>query len=332
VFAEIFAVLRRCPYLDFRVLFPESYNKCVGGVLVQLENIATVERCDVQLLSLIRCMLDDWRVNRPDADEVWKRATTCTSSSTTNARTCFCGPCCMPFLTKADSGKPGVNLDLTRMPYHTDMPLADRPPFGKDPNFNTWHEMDKPLGFEWVRNLRHGSYSIHDVVKCGSQRTQLGRKIVLKLPNQTFDVEAAAKREAGLTWDLVHRHVIKIKGTYRQGNVFGLLFQPAADYDLRTYLQEIELQNAKASSPNLKFLAESFGCLANALRYIHGKGIFHGDIKPENILIHEGRVFMAKFGQASNSTHPVVVHAIERKKQFDSSDLVSSWIDKERFG
>ncbi len=323
MFAEIFAVYRQHPYIDFRNLFPEHYNKCVFAVLMKLETIATVKRCDVQLLNLIRGMLDDWRFNRPDADTVWKLATTCSSSSATNAEVCFCGPCCMPFRFDAGSSEPGDTLDLARLPYHTDMPLVDRPTFGKDPDFETIHEIDEPLGFEWVRNHRHGSYSMLDVVKSASERTQLSRKVVLSLPSQTFDVAAAAKREAALTRELAHRHIIKLKGTYRQGNVFGLLFQPAADYDLRTYLQEIELQNVKSSSRNLRFLAESFGCLANALEHIHGKGIVHGDIKPESILVHDGRVFLAKFGQASNCTRPYLMGTIERHEQFDSSDLVS---------
>ena len=217
-----------------------------------------------------------------------------------------------------------LQLDFSKLPYHADIPLVNHPPFGKDPNFEVWHRPNEPLGFEWVRNLRHASYSFHDVVKCASERAQLGRKIVLSLPNQTVDVATAARKEAKLMWQLTHRHVINLKGTYRQGNVFGLLFHPAADYDLRTYLQAIELQNAKVSTPNLKFLAESFGCLASALNYVHDSSVFHGDVKPENILVHAGRVFLAKFGQASNYRCLSVTDTMERKEGSDPSDLVSN--------
>ena len=323
MFGEMYAVYKGYSRDAFKEKFPEAYSRCVPDVLRELESIATVKRCEVQIVNLIRGMLDDSRFNRPVADTVWKRATTCTSSSTTNADVRFCGPCCMPFLQDNNSGKTGTALDFTRLPYHIDIPHRSYSPFGKDPYFKIWYKTDEAPGFKWVRNLRHGSYSIHDVVQCASERNQLGRKMVLRLPNQATDVAAAARREATLTWELTHHHVIKLQGTYRQGNIFGLLFQPAADYDLRTYLQEIELQHARASSPNLRFLAESFGCLANALGYIHGERIFHGDIKPENILIHDGRVFIAKFGQASKCNPSLVTDIVGRIGQSDHSNLVS---------
>ena len=230
----------------------------------------------------------------------------------------------MPFVR--DTGclrEPHQKLDMTIMPYHTNLLHVDRLPFGKDPNFNTRHGMDELPGFEWVRNLRHGCYSMHDVVKCASERAQLGRKMVLGLPNHTADVATIVQHEANLVRELAHRHIVELKGTYRQGIIYGLLFQPAADYDLRTYLQEIELQTAKASFPNLRFLAESFGCLANAVKYIHSKGVFHGDIKPENILVHDGRVFLAKFGQALNCGFQLATDITTRNAQYDCSDLVS---------
>ena len=320
----MFAVYRGQSYADFRKMFPEHYNKCIPKLLEKLENIATVKRCDVQILDLIRSMLDDTMSNRPSADTIWKRATTCTNSSTANGNVYFCGPCCMPFPSNAGPRELGVELDLTQMPYHCDMPLVNRSPFGEDPNFEVQHGPDEPLGFEWVRNVRHGSFSLHDVVKCASERDQLGRKIVLRLPKQPVDVAAAAKHEARLTSQLSHRHVIKFQGTYQQGNIYGLLFQPAADYDLRTYLQRIGLHNAKASSPKLPFLADSFGCLANGLKYVHDSNIFHGDIKPENILVHAGRVFLAKFGQAANYGFSSATNIAERKKLSDPSDLVST--------
>ena len=234
VFAEMLAVYKGCSYEDFREFRPGHYHTRIPETLRKLESIADVKQCDVQLLNLIRSMLDEVMSKRPNADTVWKRATTCTSSSVTGADIYFCGPCCMPFPLDAGLREPYQKLDLTTMPYHTNLPHADRAPFGKDPNFETWHGTDELPGFEWVRNLRHGCYSLHDVVKCASERAQLGRKMVIRVPNPTTDVTTMVQREAELIRELAHQHIVKLKGTYRQGTIYGLLFQPAADYDLRT--------------------------------------------------------------------------------------------------
>jgi serine/threonine protein kinase len=55
-------------------------------------------------------------------------------------------------------------------------------------------------------------------------------------------------------------------------------------------------------------LRRSFGCLATALAYLHEKQVRHKDIKPGNILLSEGRVYLCDFGisrdfsQNENST------------------------------
>ena len=78
-------------------LSPDSLYKPIllglGTIITWLESLAT-ERCDVQIVRLLRAMFDK-PDRRPDAENVWKVLTTCT---TQGDRSLFCGPCCMPLV------------------------------------------------------------------------------------------------------------------------------------------------------------------------------------------------------------------------------------------
>lgn len=55
---------------------------------------------------------------------------------------------------------------------------------------------------------------------------------------------------------------------------------------------------ASRSADKASLLRSFFGCLANALRYVHNSRIRHRDIKPHNILVKADRVFISDFGIA----------------------------------
>jgi serine/threonine protein kinase len=79
--------------------------------------------------------------------------------------------------------------------------------------------------------------------------------------------------------------------SYTDPKYFALLMSPVADCDLSAYYAL-----ARDSRDKLSLLRSFFGCLANALRYIHGVRIRHRDIKPQNILVKGDRVFLTDFG------------------------------------
>lgn len=89
-----------------------------------------------------------------------------------------------------------------------------------------------------------------------------------------------------------HAHVIKIIGSYTQGDTVGILPHPVAECDLKTALERLE--NTESGyyftdrAPYFHFrnrVLESFGCLVNDLMFMHAQDIRHSDTEPRNILL-----------------------------------------------
>ncbi|KAF2466663.1 kinase-like protein [Lindgomyces ingoldianus] len=72
------------------------------------------------------------------------------------------------------------------------------------------------------------------------------------------------------------------------------IMTPIADYDLRSFLEALGPQQDRIAEKEL--LLEFFGCLAIAIRTLHGCQIRHMDIKPSNILIKGRTVLVCDFG------------------------------------
>ena len=72
---------------------------------------------------------------------------------------------------------------------------------------------------------------------------------------------------------------------------------PVADYDLKYYLMIYPMPKE-----NFAYLRSFFGCLASALKYLHEQNCRHKDIKPGNILVKGGSVFITDFGTSLDWT------------------------------
>ena len=92
---------------------------------------------------------------------------------------------------------------------------------------------------------------------------------------------------------LSHQHLVKVFGSYSDEKCFAFLMAPVADRNLSVYLDRL-------SSQELPTLRSFFGCLTNAIAYLHSQKLNHMDIKPENILIKDGKVYVADFGAAQD--------------------------------
>lgn len=69
--------------------------------------------------------------------------------------------------------------------------------------------------------------------------------------------------------------------------------EPVADMNLTQFLDK---PSFTAEDQNL--LLRSLGCLCSAVLYLHENKCRHKDIKPDNILVHEGSMLLTDFGIA----------------------------------
>ncbi|KAL8701886.1 MAG: hypothetical protein Q9201_004672 [Fulgogasparrea decipioides] len=157
--------------------------------------------------------------------------------------------------------------------------------------------------FHLVKHLGRGGYGSVDMVWSRMSFRCFARKQFLRKRSAKEDQTVLKKFENELTnlKRLSHEHLVKVVGSYTDQRSFAFLMDLVADMNLLTLLEHYKrLQNDW--SPSLR---SYFGCLANAVAYLHTQRIRHRDLKPENILIKDFKVYIADFGSAldwSNTT------------------------------
>lgn len=303
VFADIFTVIKGKLAEDFlgyrRRAHPESdgyFHKTVPEVLVWLDSLAN-ERCDVQIVRLIRDMMRSSYEDRPTAKQVWERLTTYTSDSGLY----FCGPCCMPLHRDDPLLHADADTDPSQTQYATSESTQHTRPVPHDLTFEVQYEAGQGPRLKWLRNLRQWDHATLDVVKSNSPYPHARKRIFLPGNARGSD---RARNEAEILRKVKHRHIVALRSTYEQsGFIMTLHFKPAADFDLRSFLELIEVRVMRNQGhskdfqlqKDLDFLTESFGCLSGALAEIHENDYDHGEIGPDNILVHDNRIFISKF-------------------------------------
>jgi hypothetical protein len=90
-----------------------------------------------------------------------------------------------------------------------------------------------------------------------------------------------------------HPHMVRLVASYTDLEDFALVLDPVADRSLNEMLKKASIPLNLADSSNLR---QWFGCLASALAYLHERNVRHKDIKPSNILLRDGTVYLCDFG------------------------------------
>jgi Tol biopolymer transport system component len=143
------------------------------------------------------------------------------------------------------------------------------------------------------RILRHlGEGGMASVYLCEDLKHE--RKVALKLLKPELAAVLGAERfvqEIKTTAALQHPHILPL---FDSGAVDGFLYYVMPFIDGETLRAKLDRETQLGVEDAVRITRD----VADALHYAHTRGIVHRDVKPENILLHDGRPMIADFGIA----------------------------------
>ncbi|KAI1205184.1 kinase-like domain-containing protein [Annulohypoxylon truncatum] len=162
-----------------------------------------------------------------------------------------------------------------------------------------YFKKDESLLLETKQVLGSGGFGQVDKVLSLVSYKEYARKQVRRnrvfTGNRKRDCMVQFVAEIEILKRINHQHVVKLVGSYTDDRYMGLIMLPVAEMNLATYLERVD--DSRHGE-----LRTFFGCLGRALQFLHGQGVRHKDIKPANILVHYGRVFLTDFGLSFDFT------------------------------
>src|SRR6185312_12743253 len=120
------------------------------------------------------------------------------------------------------------------------------------------------------------------------------RKVAIKIMRPEVATVIGSERflkEIETTANLQHPHILPL---FDSGRVDGTVFY------VMPYVQGESLRSRLGRETRLPVVdaVRIAGEIAAALDYAHRQGVIHRDIKPDNVLFHDGRALVADFGIA----------------------------------
>lgn len=131
--------------------------------------------------------------------------------------------------------------------------------------------------------LGRGTYSV--VRKCIHKES--GREFAVKSIEKKYlfsdEEKAMVKREVEIQRLVNHPNVIRLYDTFEDDKFLHLIVDFASSVSLEEYLQ---IRGAAFGLSEIEtcYIAEH---ILHGIEYIHGLGILHADLKPQNLLLHE---------------------------------------------
>jgi serine/threonine protein kinase len=168
-------------------------------------------------------------------------------------------------------------------------------------------------GYRYINNLGMGGHSVVDQVRDPDTGKCYARKMFKVNRRRSLrEVEIMLRQEvANIRVLEPHPHIIRVHQFVVEGKSAVIFLEPVANSGtLADYLDHLQSlprlhEERRAGSVCLK---RAFGCLASALEWMHMANfrdkpiIRHKDIKPSNILIHDGRAIFTDFGVSKSYT------------------------------
>ncbi|EON64865.1 serine/threonine protein kinase [Coniosporium apollinis CBS 100218] len=182
--------------------------------------------------------------------------------------------------------------------------------------------------------LSQGKFLGHGVNGGVYQTTCRGVALAWKRRYCRGAIGSRERNEIEVLKRLNHHHIIHLVGTYTHGPFLGLLLWPVAVCDLATFFEDYEYiwrhsltladpeEAVKAEAVIDRFhqlgpkesdnkglvrllwyrdrLYESFGCLAQAVAYLHQQRVRHKDLKPSNVLLYREGLRVTDFGTSTD--------------------------------
>jgi eukaryotic-like serine/threonine-protein kinase len=125
------------------------------------------------------------------------------------------------------------------------------------------------------------------------------RQVAIKVLHPELSAVIGTERflqEIELTAQLQHPHILPL---FDSGEADGLLYYVMPYVEGESLRARLERERQLPVADTLRIASE----VADALDYAHRRGLVHRDVKPENILLHEGRAQVADFGIALAVQH-----------------------------
>lgn len=169
----------------------------------------------------------------------------------------------------------------------------------------------KLLSSQYVhRHLQQGSAHFEELEKLGKggsaevarvRHNLSAREFACKRIRRAPEVKIQRKQliefvaELSVLKRVSHHHLVSLVTSFTDLASFSLILSPVCKDVLRSMLER-HARDQPLPDSDIATLRRSFGCLATALMYLHSEGVRHKDIKPGNILLSDGRVYLCDFG------------------------------------
>jgi Tol biopolymer transport system component/serine/threonine protein kinase len=183
--------------------------------------------------------------------------------------------------------------------------FLNKPLFGNLANSNLLHDRPETIGgFNILELLGAGGmgrvYAAYEIAT--------KRKVALKVLNVNFslyrDDVARFEREAWIGGRLKHANIVKAYGQGEASGLYYICMDLMEGPSLSEAIKQAKAESAHETDSHrvnlINTMIPLFSEVADALHYVHENGIIHRDIKPQNLLLTDGRskMLLSDFGLA----------------------------------